>query len=159
MTSSLLLDLWRHGRCVVEGVCDIGFLEPPTRPQQLREKLFFPSCCHVLKLRERFSYPRLFQHVKPGSITSNQRQKDIPWNGSTKKRKFSFRQHARSRQQSSGIVRGWFLGMWWQEVRQSILMLTSVCWKKSWERFWLFHPHKNPAEILLQHDSARPHTS
>lgn len=49
-------------------VCDVGSLEPPTRPQQPREKLLFPSCCHVLKLRERFSYPRLFQDVKPVSI-------------------------------------------------------------------------------------------
>lgn len=158
MTSALLLDLWRHGQCVVEGACDIGTLELPTRPQQPREKLF-PSCCHILKMRERFSYPRLFQHLKPVSIILNQRQKDIPWNGTTKKKKFSLCHHARSWQQSSGTVRGWFLGMWWREVRQSIPMPTSVCWKNSWKCFRPCHPHKNTAEILLQHDSARLHTS
>jgi hypothetical protein len=56
-------------------------------------------------------------------------------------------------------VRGWILGMWRQEVRQYILMPTSICWKNSCKHFWPFHPYKNPAEILLQHDSARPHTS
>jgi len=75
MTASLLLDLWRHGWCVVKGVCDVRSLEPPTRPQRPKEKLLFPSFCHILKLRERFSYPRLFQHVKPVSIILNQRQK------------------------------------------------------------------------------------
>jgi len=78
---------------VIEGVYDIGSLEPATRPQQPREKLLFPSCCHILKLRERFSYPRL---LEPVSVILNQRQKDIPWNGTTKKKKFSLCHYARS---------------------------------------------------------------
>ena len=105
------------------------------------------SCCHILKLRERFSFPTLFQYVKTLSVILNQRVKDIPWYGTTKKKKFSLCHHVRSRQQSSGTVRGWFLGMWWSEVRQSILMPMSVYWKNSWKRFRPFHPHKNKAEI------------
>lgn len=38
-----------------------------------REKPFLRSCQHILKLRERPSYPRLLQQMKPGSIILNLR--------------------------------------------------------------------------------------
>jgi hypothetical protein len=48
-----------------------GFLGDSHTNIKPREKPFLPSCWHVLKLRERPSYPRLLQQMKPGNIILN----------------------------------------------------------------------------------------
>jgi len=72
VTSFEILDI---RKCVRD-----GFLRASQLNTKHTEKSFLLSCLHVLKLRERPSYPILLHQMKPGSIIVNWRQ-GSPWNG------------------------------------------------------------------------------
>jgi hypothetical protein len=129
------------------------------------EKSFLLRCWYVLTLRERPSSPRFLQEMKLGSIILNQRgKKSNPWNGtnfdlpgSKKFKKFP----------SVGKVT---ITLFWdcegvvlvnavligETVNCDAYIRTLTEYRKHFKQVQF---HKNPTEILLQHDSARPQTN
>jgi hypothetical protein len=91
----------------------------------------------VLKLRERFSYPRLLHQTKPGSIIVNWRQ-GSPWNGTILNLTGKKIQKVHVRSQSSGTAKD---ATSQGETVNSNAFIEHLQNSGSIKQVW---PHKNP---------------
>ena len=122
--------------------------------KQAREESFLLSCWHISKLMER-PYSRLLQKMKPGSIILNRKQWAVHgilvYSMSLEKKiqKFSI---SREGHDHGVILVDAVPG---QETVKFDAYIRAL--KELRKYFMWVWPHKNPTEIFLQHDSAKPY--
>ena len=152
-----LLMLWDIQRYAQD-----GFLKVSQPSTDVKGKPSVLNCLSILMLRRRPFCPGLSQVTKPGLTIMSWRRKGSQWSGIIRNHKKkvqnnSFRQEVHDHH---------LLGYWWSDSGDVMARGETIksgayikTLQKLKQRYQWVRPNRNPGDMLIQHNNARPHTS